>query len=164
MSERFTVITTIQSPGNEPVEMKQYSGTDRLQAVLALGSALALDYSNTPFPVFTLSARIDVDHNWCDSCSDSHEGYCDARVQEHIAYEKGRCQHGFSLLGRCPEGCDELSDIADHVRTGEPDPGLKTETLPAYRDPETTYCEEGVAGCRDELPHEHPEYGGRNRY
>lgn len=58
-----------------------------------------------------------MDENWCGPCQEIHDGYCDARVKEHLRHVRekgdkevmnsGRCVHGFSIHSRCPLGCDE---------------------------------------------------------
>lgn len=47
---------------------------------------------------------------WCEDCSEFHTGYCDSRVkqqQQEDSIVDEKCEHGFSLLGRCPVGCTD---------------------------------------------------------
>jgi hypothetical protein len=49
-----------------------------------------------------------------------------------------KCEHGFSLLGRCPLGCHETA-------------------LRLFKAAEDACCGEGVEGCQDKLPHDHED-------
>ena len=49
--DTYTVVATIQSPDNDPVEVKWYSGNDPLKALVAVGQCIEHHVDKNPAPV-----------------------------------------------------------------------------------------------------------------
>jgi len=84
----YTVVATMQSGDNDPVEMRWYRGADPLAAMVAVGQVLNQDEDNAdlPIPVTLLGVRVDVqtlnDPAPCERCGWQYD---EARLAEHRA-------------------------------------------------------------------------------
>lgn len=119
----YTVVTTIQSGDNPPVNIVYYRGTDGMQALSAVGSAATTYDDHSQWGVRTLSVRLQMEQVEAEpKVADCANADCGHGECSYLQTEpgmtmcdthrngEGRCQPQEVDEARCDYDCDACRD------------------------------------------------------